>query len=148
MKNNILQPKQLVLPSQNVVRQEQQTGPLPLCDLLSEINKLNDKSLIALLGKLDFNTINIQYYNVDIVDALSGNNVLTFYSDAGFYGNDAVEIKMLIKQHINNIEKTVVKGDFIYSIKNLKHEKIIHQFSKLINNANYGIKTWGRSTRL
>ncbi|RYE26330.1 MAG: hypothetical protein EOP51_00700 [Sphingobacteriales bacterium] len=113
MNNIILQP----VPAQKAIQYQQESKALPICDILYEINKLNDKALTALLGSLNFNHINIQYYNVDILDAMASNNVITFYSNASFYGADAIEIKMVIKQRIGNVEKTIVNGNFIYTIK-------------------------------
>ena len=95
-----------------------QTKALSVCDILAEINKLNDNTLAHFLGTLNFNYINIQYYNVDILDAVPTNNAITFYSNANLYGNDAIEITMVVKQKNANTEKVIINGNFIYTFKN------------------------------
>ncbi len=149
MKNiQLQQHNQLARPVQKMASYQLQTKALPICDILYEINGLNDKTLLSLIGSLNFNRINIQYYNVDILDVVADNNMLTFHSDGGFYGDDAIEIKLSVMQQSGAIENTILRGNFIYTINDDKSKRLSNNFLKIINNTNYGIKTWGRSARL
>lgn len=105
-------------PDLKIVHQAEETKALSICDMLSEINKLNDNILVHFLGSLNFSHINIQYYNVDILDEVLTNKAITFYSKANLYGSSAIEITMVIKQRCDNTEKVIINGNFIYTFKN------------------------------
>ncbi|RYD58566.1 MAG: hypothetical protein EOP56_02990 [Sphingobacteriales bacterium] len=89
---------------------------LSICNILQAINSLNDETIVALFGTLDYNKILVKHFNLDIVGKAFADDTVTLYSYASRGDEGTLKVNITALRKDNHKETPIVNGSFVFNI--------------------------------
>lgn len=89
---------------------------LSICNILQAINGMNDETILALFGALDYDHIRIKHFNLDITGKAFANDIVTLYSYASTANDHTLSINITAKKKSARKEIPIINGSFVFDI--------------------------------